>query len=840
MNKKFNHNNKYYLPEKLIYQLDKISGHPLTIVEAPSGFGKTTAIRKYLEDYLSDDNPYYWYTCLGEPISMILKNICKLFSNIDINAEKELRDLNILHMNNLFDISSYLNNIQCQSDTYLVIDNYNLIDYEIAQELIRLFSMHENSNLHMIFIIQQIKSPSKISIYNNIHIIDASSLLFDRESIGFLFRMEGIYLKSEDLDKISTSTNGWIAAIQLQIFNLKEIGLFNIDERIDRLVESSIWNRLDPEEKNFMLCISIMDGFTPQQITIILNQDSIPEKIEELINTNIFIQRDSNRYFYKIHSILQDYLKKRFYHFQSKTFQDEALRKVGDSYAVISENYIAAEFYYKIKDYNAILSLPFTIECFDKKKGKYQSEFIANMVNECPDEIWYKYPFTMIIFGYYSLMNGDLSTFESLNNLISVTIKNRIGLNPDKLQRINGEYSLLSTLRDFNDTPRMIRGHEAALKYISNHSNIINPETPWLFATISVLNMFWRESGALEDTLKQIDIGSRLYSKLSHRHGIGYNIIMRAEAMLMRGKDEDAEILCHRALYEARSYRQTSMCICSELVLVQIYILRGDIDGYFRSINNLHLHAKEDSSLHILRMVEYSISVIGMILGISDYIAPWFYDMESIREVLYSPIIPFARILHSGILLMDKRYNEFYGICHLTLEEEGDSLNNIRYMIPELYTYILLSIAKLNNGKHMEAHEHLRDALYISLPDQIYLPFAQIPCMEDLLCELPLNFFNSSIHIQDETKNLNIMTALRALCRRQKNGVNIIKKSIMMKKSPLTPREREIAQLAKERLTSKEIADRLFISKTTVKTILRSVYSKLNIHSKTELASKDF
>jgi LuxR family maltose regulon positive regulatory protein len=84
------------------------------------------------------------------------------------------------------------------------------------------------------------------------------------------------------------------------------------------------------------------------------------------------------------------------------------------------------------------------------------------------------------------------------------------------------------------------------------------------------------------------------------------------------------------------------------------------------------------------------------------------------------------------------------------------------------------------------------------------------------------------------------MDDLITLCRRQKKGVSIIKKALLQTKSPLTPREREIAQLAKDRFSAKEIAGKLYISETTVRTILRNVYSKLDIHSKTELFCKEF
>ncbi len=50
MQKKVNQQIKYYFSERLKRQLEQISHHPLTIVEAPSGFGKTTTVREYLND----------------------------------------------------------------------------------------------------------------------------------------------------------------------------------------------------------------------------------------------------------------------------------------------------------------------------------------------------------------------------------------------------------------------------------------------------------------------------------------------------------------------------------------------------------------------------------------------------------------------------------------------------------------------------------------------------------------------------------------------------------------------------------------------------------------------
>ena len=52
---------------------------------------------------------------------------------------------------------------------------------------------------------------------------------------------------------------------------------------------------------------------------------------------------------------------------------------------------------------------------------------------------------------------------------------------------------------------------------------------------------------------------------------------------------------------------------------------------------------------------------------------------------------------------------------------------------------------------------------------------------------------------------------------------------------PLTPREREVALLVADGLTSKEVAERLFLSPRTVSNHLQNAYTKLGISKRTEL-----
>ena len=55
-----------------------------------------------------------------------------------------------------------------------------------------------------------------------------------------------------------------------------------------------------------------------------------------------------------------------------------------------------------------------------------------------------------------------------------------------------------------------------------------------------------------------------------------------------------------------------------------------------------------------------------------------------------------------------------------------------------------------------------------------------------------------------------------------------------VKPETLSDREIEVLRLIAEGLTNREIADRLFISLTTVKTHTSNIYSKLGVNSRTQ------
>lgn len=852
---------KYYFPDILKRQLEKISYYPLTIIEAPYGFGKTTAIREYLKENISDSSRQLWYTCLGESASATWLRICELISNVNRTVADDLKNLKMPTRDTLFYMMSYLKNINCVTETYIVVDNYQLINCDIPHELINVFSRHGNPNLHMIFITQQINARQKFLIRSDtIHLIDTSSFFFDRTGISSLFHMRGIRLSIDQVEDIFMSTEGWIAAIRLQMISYMQTGSFTVAADIEQLVEHAIWNHLDPEEKNFLLSISVLDSFTEHQAALMSGEEVLTENAQNLLKNNDFIRYLPDKC-YSIHSILHDYLRNLFYNQTSTAYQNVIYRRAGDACTDRSQYHRAAEFYYKVGCFGEILSLPFTLDYFAQQKEKNQLGFYINLINECPDAILCKYPFTLIVFGYMTLMKGYHNEYQKLYDLIYSVIQSKVGYSKAQLQRINGEFMLLKSMGEFNDINKMQKTQKKCWELLGRPSDIVKTSMPIFFGGVSVLNMLWRESGKLDDMLKYMEEESSLYLESTQGHGAGAYYVILAEVSLMRGNYNEAEVLCHSALYEARSYKQIETCLRTDLILTRIAILRGDVEGYFSAVKRIQDYPKENSSLYVLRMVEYCMSIISLMIDSKDFVSHWFYDMEDIRKTVYAPVVPHAQLIHLLLLMLEKRYNEFYGICQYEIDRAKNSTENAKYVMPQVYRLIFLAVAKRRNGKQMEAQAHLKEALSLALPDRIYLPFAQQECMEDFLSELNMDFYEGdqaqvATSLEDKItdytefppgevrsipfRETNSYANLMALCKRQKKGVSVIKKAIYLDRSPLTPREREIALLAKERLTAKEIAGKLYISDMTVKATLRNVYSKLDIHSRAELFLKEF
>ncbi len=69
-----------YFPNRMMVTMESIMAYPLSIVEAPMGYGKTTAVREVLK--LSRGN-VQWQNVYDPSINVFWTGFCKMISGFD-------------------------------------------------------------------------------------------------------------------------------------------------------------------------------------------------------------------------------------------------------------------------------------------------------------------------------------------------------------------------------------------------------------------------------------------------------------------------------------------------------------------------------------------------------------------------------------------------------------------------------------------------------------------------------------------------------------------------------------------------------------------------------------
>ena len=137
-----------YFPEKLMCEMRKISKYPCTIVEAPMGYGKTTAVREYLKGV---DGLVLWQKIYDDSISSFWCNFCNLFFNIDETCSQSLLKIGFPNDNETREKVIHLfKNIKKTSKIFIVFDDYHLIDNDEVNSFIEYFLLNEIEIIHMI------------------------------------------------------------------------------------------------------------------------------------------------------------------------------------------------------------------------------------------------------------------------------------------------------------------------------------------------------------------------------------------------------------------------------------------------------------------------------------------------------------------------------------------------------------------------------------------------------------------------------------------------------------------------------------------------------------------
>jgi LuxR family maltose regulon positive regulatory protein len=172
-------------------------------------------------------------------------------------------------------------------------------------------------------------------------------------------------------------------------------------------------------------------------------------------------------------------------------------------------------------------------------------------------------------------------------------------------------------------------------------------------------------------------------------------------------------------------------------------------------------------------------------------------------------------------LLAKKEYIQIIALSEQYIAETQVYPN----LFAEIKIRAIVAAAFEKLGKRGEATEQMLAALRLAVPDMLLMPFVEV--------EFYVPELLKSISKSNYTAEIGAICAIADPYNAQIR--KIIQNHYPTDDLGLTPRELEIAKMAAQRLSNGEIAEALYISENTVKTLLSRVFSKLDIQKRYEL-----
>jgi LuxR family maltose regulon positive regulatory protein len=215
----------HYYSDRLKQKLAELYHTSAANIEAPSGYGKTTAIKDFFK--VERSAPVYWFTAADEMPAAGFRRLCREIDKIDSTAGQRLLKIEMPNAATIGEACDALRSIQCWHEAYLVIDNFQLLYESLPPAFFRALLEHGGEGLHIIVLTNTLRKNIQgvISGQRFLH-ITAADLRLNEDDIERYYKLAGLHITKKDVSQIARLTEGWIAAVYLQLHAFREKGTF--------------------------------------------------------------------------------------------------------------------------------------------------------------------------------------------------------------------------------------------------------------------------------------------------------------------------------------------------------------------------------------------------------------------------------------------------------------------------------------------------------------------------------------------------------------------------------------------------------------------------------------
>jgi len=829
----------------------------LTVVSAPPGYGKTSAVIAWLRKTESRGAWFGLDALDNDPKRFLVHLIASVRKESERFGESLQSLPTALRLPSPEFLASLIaNEISDLSSSFsYILDDYHEIQNPYVHEIVEGLIRFQPRNLHLV-ILTRVDPPFPLARYRvegRMTEFRAKDLLFTIEETGrFLDLTSGITVDQSSVNVLWSTTEGWPAALQLCALSLQNtdsqsaetfVKNFSGQDRyiVDYLAEE-VLQRQNGEIVDFLLETSVLERFSAELCDWVRGKKNSRGLLDELKQRNLFlVPLDTEGSWYRYHPLFSNFLCVRVSHERRRQlhlraaewFDRQNMPALAVKHAVQSgdsnvsgqvinrraEGAFRLGYHALLGSWLESLSEEFIRSNFELALYKAWILFLTGKIQELK-----------LLIGHLDSGISKIENTESYGRYLSLKAW---------LARSQGDLVDKSLVLPHSDSHG-----EPIIDFLSH---------------LAVGQAAFQE-GRTEEAVELLDEAYRLERQAGNSFAALCALHNLCFYLLDNGKRKEVQRLCVEALdvytdsqgeklpisgmaylplaascYEAnaleqaREYSETGLVLCRNLNLEDILVEDGT-----RTLALVHIaEGRLENALSLLSdtLERYQRSnlhaPLNSLLALQAEIAIRQGDLRSAQSWAdrrgFDPNAPpssvpgYEHLTYVRLLLTRNRLEE--ASAWLSVFKESCERSQRGRML--LSVLLLRALWFIQAEQAEEAQRIVKQTLMIASPQEYRRPFLdEFPALEPIVLQcrqVAPDFVDSlQVSLKDDRE------------------IPVIDFRI----EPLSKREQEVLRLAAEALTNREIADRLFISVGTVKWHMNHILAKLNVATRSKAASK--
>lgn len=842
----------------LIEQLDAGQHRRLTLLSAPAGFGKTTLVSDWLA---TRSTPVVWLSLDEEdsdPIRFLryfiagIQTIHAGFGEqiVPTFAQTPPPPLKMA-------IAALINEIsEIPGHIVFVLDDYHLVRSDAIQEILAYLLKRQPHQLHLVITTRE-DPPVPLHRWRakgELTEIRERDLRFTTaEATTLLNDILGLNLTSAQIEKLDRKTEGWVSGLRLAALSLR--GHTDVNRFVDSFAGSNrfildylieeVFQQQPPDVRKFLLQTAVLEQLTaPLCDAIMLNEGDSQAMLERLEKGNLFILRlDDSRRWFRYHDLFADLLRQRL---RVEKIETAALHiRAAHWYEENGFRSRAANHYLKAAAWEEAATLIQSENEVLQKRGE-NIRFLRWM-EVLPEPVIQANPILCLDYAWALALNGEPDRADSFLQFAEEAFRH----NPERYGSVLSAQIHLARIR--HDLPRTISLSRRALSLI--------PTAAYDPRSALLLNMGiaqW-QLGQIEDAREALTAAREAAEQAQNYHvgllATGFSgMVLAAQGHLHK-----AESLIQSALAWGSDWPASGL---SHLVLGALLYewnrldeaaihLQAAIDLAQRS-GNSELACSAHRQWALLKLAEGDVTAASSALmraesaagsgapahtqdrniAVAVNVALAQHDLEKAQDQIEKmQTAASASPFYSQLFLPPARLSlvkddKTAAAAHLAAEfAKADQAGN-RYGQIEIRLLQALAAADAN-----DALDFLIDALTMAHAANFTRIFLDIG-----KALIPLLHMAVSKQIFPDYAGKLLALFAGDLPTMPTPPVGDRQEPVLVE--AISEREIEVLQLLADGNTNAEIARIMFISVNTVKSHLKSIYGKLNVHNRREAVAR--